>query len=353
MGYGSEYGLYDQSSIYLWKLIDSYNSLETNERKKLKLQIRFAEQYNDKVYDLLNNRDECFVREDSTGTVHIRSATLMDENGRVKVGGLKPEFALNHEDVINIVKRGIDYRTTGRSSIHDQSSRSHSILEFQIVNQNVQELTSLLMEAEATLVPIGKKRDDTYILIQSKSFQQDESGHWVPIPNAVSPEEENLLKDLEDQVMEAEREIARIKLKLQDEMKSYSNITLGGMFVFIDLAGAEYVSNSPTVLILKVNDPSMKIEPKARTGKELKEGQYINGSLLALKECIRSIHSNKQHIPFRNSKLTQILRDYLLAKNAKTLMIGTMSSSNLHEAHAKSTLHYAELVAKSIVNQPS
>jgi hypothetical protein len=58
------------------------------------LQIRFAEQYNDKVYDLLNDREECFVREDSNGTVHIRSATVMDEKGRVKVGGLKPEFAL-------------------------------------------------------------------------------------------------------------------------------------------------------------------------------------------------------------------------------------------------------------------
>ena len=77
----------------------------------------------------------------------------------------------------------------------------------------------------------------------------------------------------------------------------------------------------------------------------MKEGQYINESLLALKECIRSIYLKKQHVPFRNSKLTQILRDYLLGKNAKTLMIGTMSSSNLHEVHAKNTLHFAELVA--------
>ena len=91
----------------------------------------------------------------------------------------------------------------------------------------------------------------------------------------------------------------------------------------------------------------MKTASKNRTGKELKEGQYINESLLALKECIRSIHTKKQHIPFRNSKLTQILRDYLLAKNARTLMIGTMSSSSLHETHAKNTLQYAELVAKA------
>lgn len=243
MGYGMESGLYDLSSINLWKLIDNYNLSEKDEKKKLKLQIRFAEQYNDKVYDLLNKREECFVREDSTGTVQIRSATSVDENGKVRVGGLKPEFALNHEDVIKIVKRGIDNRVTGSSSIHDQSSRSHSILEFQIVNQNVQEIVSALLEAEATLVPIGKKRDDTRIAIQIKSYAKDANGNWVKIPHAISPEEESLLQSLEEQFSEAEKAIVNIKLKLQQEMKSYLNMTLGGMFVFIDLAGAEYVTS--------------------------------------------------------------------------------------------------------------
>lgn len=241
MGYGSESGLYDLSSLNLWKLIDSYNASEKDEKKKLKLQIRFAEQYNDKVYDLLNKREECFVREDSTGTVQIRSATSVDENGKVRVGGLKPEFALHHEDVIKIVKRGIENRVTGSSSIHDQSSRSHSILEFQIVNQNVQEIVAELLEAEATLVPIGKKRDETKIMIQYKSYAKDANGNWVKVPNAVSPEEEKLLQDLEERFAAAEKAIASTKLKLQEEMRSYLNITLGGMFVFIDLAGAEYV----------------------------------------------------------------------------------------------------------------
>jgi hypothetical protein len=66
----------------------------------------------------------------------------------------------------------------------------------------------------------------------------------VLIPGAVSAEEELLLKDLEDQVAAAEKEIAAVKQKIQYELKSYSDITLGGMLVFIDLAGAEYVCNS-------------------------------------------------------------------------------------------------------------
>jgi hypothetical protein len=39
-----------------------------------------------------------------------------------------------------------------------------------------------------------------------------------------------------------------------------------------------------------------------------KERQQINASLLALKECIRSLHGSMPHVPFRNSKLTMLMK---------------------------------------------
>jgi kinesin family protein 18/19 len=38
------------------------------------------------------------------------------------------------------------------------------------------------------------------------------------------------------------------------------------------------------------------------------EGASINRSLLALSSCINALCEGKKHIPFRNSKLTQLLK---------------------------------------------
>ena len=64
------------------------------------------------------------------------------------------------------------------------------------------------------------------------------------------------------------------------------------------------------------------------------EGANINKSLLALGNCINILADNSKkgingsnaltHIPYRDSKLTRILKDSL-GGNAKTLMIACVS----------------------------
>ncbi|RUS20696.1 P-loop containing nucleoside triphosphate hydrolase protein [Endogone sp. FLAS-F59071] len=73
------------------------------------------------------------------------------------------------------------------------------------------------------------------------------------------------------------------------------------------------------------------------------EGAEINKSLLALKECIRALDQGKTHTPFRQSKLTQVLKDSFVG-NSRTCMIATISPNNSNSEHTLNTLRYADRV---------
>ncbi|XP_019167216.1 PREDICTED: kinesin-like protein KIN-8A isoform X2 [Ipomoea nil] len=71
------------------------------------------------------------------------------------------------------------------------------------------------------------------------------------------------------------------------------------------------------------------------------EGANINRSLLALSSCINALVEGKKHIPYRNSKLTQLLKDSL-GGACNTVMIANISPSNLVFGETQNTLHWAD-----------
>ncbi|KAI3383961.1 hypothetical protein SNEBB_006870 [Seison nebaliae] len=74
------------------------------------------------------------------------------------------------------------------------------------------------------------------------------------------------------------------------------------------------------------------------------EGAEINRSLLALKECIRALGREDNHIPFRGSTLTKVLRDSFIQTQSKVCMIATISPGNSDVEHTLNTLRYADRV---------
>ncbi|WZZ57962.1 hypothetical protein YC2023_058069 [Brassica napus] len=101
---------------------------------------------------------------------------------------------------------------------------------------------------------------------------------------------------------------------------------LYGNLHLVDLAGSERVDRSEV------------------TGDRLKEAQHINKSLSALGDVIFSLASKNSHVPYRNSKLTQLLQSSLGGR-AKTLMFVQLNPDVISYSESMSTLKFAERVS--------
>ncbi|NXH41201.1 KI18A protein, partial [Dicaeum eximium] len=118
--------------------------------------------------------------------------------------------------------------------------------------------------------------------------------------------------------------VFQIYLRQQDKTASINqNIRIAKMSL-IDLAGSE-----------RANATSAK-------GARFVEGTNINRSLLALGNVINALADpkSKKHIPYRNSKLTRLLKDSL-GGNCRTIMIAAISPSSLFYDDTYNTLKYA------------
>ncbi|XP_010080493.1 PREDICTED: kinesin-like protein KIF7, partial [Pterocles gutturalis] len=109
-------------------------------------------------------------------------------------------------------------------------------------------------------------------------------------------------------------------------------------FNFVDLAGSE------------------RIVKTGNTGERLKESIQINSGLLALGNVISALGDPRRkssHIPYRDSKITRILKDSL-GGNAQTVMIACVSPSSSDFDESLNTLNYASraqnIQNKAVVN---
>ncbi|XP_058069556.1 kinesin-like protein KIN-8B isoform X2 [Magnolia sinica] len=107
----------------------------------------------------------------------------------------------------------------------------------------------------------------------------------------------------------------------------YRGQVLRGKLALVDLAGSERASETNS------------------GGQKLRDGANINRSLLALANCINALGKQQKkglaYVPYRNSKLTRILKDGL-SGNSQTIMVATISPADNQYHHTVNTLKYAD-----------
>ncbi|CAK8539422.1 unnamed protein product [Lathyrus sativus] len=97
--------------------------------------------------------------------------------------------------------------------------------------------------------------------------------------------------------------------------------------VVVDLAGSE------------------RIDKSGSEGHMLEEAKSINLSLSALGKCINSLAENSTHVPFRDSKLTRLLRDSF-GGTARTSLVITIGPSPRHRGETASTIMFGQRAMK-------
>lgn len=114
----------------------------------------------------------------------------------------------------------------------------------------------------------------------------------------------------------------------------------GGVLRVVDLAGSE-----------------RNFETQMHTRQMAERGGHINYSLLMLKECARIMHLNRQrleeggakpqHVPFRSSRLTHLLRCCFEDDTHRTAVVATLSPSPVDVEHSLNTLQHVCMMRAS------
>ena len=223
------YGITPRAVYQIFNIFKDFERSGT----KWKLTLSYIEIYNEKVKCLLSKKDGLKIREDPNEGFVIPEKESMDCNSPLAVF-----------EGINLASKN---RATGATNQNERSSRSHAILQLELIYNSI------------------------------------------------------------------------------DGLVRKSHLSL------VDLAGSERIAKT------------------GAEGQRLKEAQKINQSLTTLGMVIMSLTTQGcKHIPFRNSKLTLILKDSL-GGSSKTTLLCTASRLKRHSEESIQTLYFASR-AKTIKN---
>uniref|UniRef100_A0A1I7T343 Kinesin-like protein n=1 Tax=Caenorhabditis tropicalis TaxID=1561998 RepID=A0A1I7T343_9PELO len=109
-------------------------------------------------------------------------------------------------------------------------------------------------------------------------------------------------------------------IKAQQES---TGISTSSVLKLVDLAGSERAKESGVV------------------GQQFKEMTNINQSLSALQKCISMQKARSQHVPYRDTKLTQVLMDCLGRGNSKTMVVVNINPCNEQATESKRSIEFA------------
>jgi len=210
-----------------------------------------------------------------------------DKRRGVYVEGLSEWVVRSPAEIYGLMQRGGAIRATGETKMNEMSSRSHAVF-----------------------IVIVEQSETVYVDDEGAELSVEEFHKFMQLKMGIKKEQD--MKGMENHVRQSFK-VGKLNL--------------------VDLAGSERVRLS------------------GATGQRLEESKQINRSLAALGNVISALTEAKsrQHIPYRDSRLTRMLEDSL-GGNCKTTMMAMVSPAFEAMQETISTLKFANR-AKNIKNE--
>ncbi|KAM6163559.1 kinesin-like protein KIF18B [Rhynchocyon petersi] len=220
---------------------------------------------------------------------------------------------------------GIMYLTTmelyRRLEARQEEKRFEVLISYQeVYNEQIHDL----LEPKG---PLAIREDpDKGVVVQGLSFHQPTSAEQLL--EMLTRGNRNRTQHPTDANATSSRShaIFQIFVKQQDRVPGLTQAFQVAKMSLIDLAGSERASSTHA------------------KGERLREGANINRSLLALINVLNALadaKGRKSHVPYRDSKLTRLLKDSI-GGNCRTVMIAAVSPSSLAYEDTYNTLKYAD-----------
>uniref|UniRef100_A0A8P4GKY1 Kinesin-like protein n=1 Tax=Dicentrarchus labrax TaxID=13489 RepID=A0A8P4GKY1_DICLA len=217
---------------------------------------------------------------------------------------------------------GVMYRTM--KDLFQRMDDAKEEKEFAVAFSYLEVYNEQIRDLLANVGPLAVREDSSKgVVVQGLTLHQPKSAEHIL--EALDSGNRNRTQHPTDMNATSSRSHAVFQIYLRQKDKTASlnpNVCVAKMSL-IDLAGSERASATNA------------------KGARLREGANINRSLLALGNVINALADPKKtHIPYRDSKLTRLLKDSL-GGNCRTVMIANVgpSSSTYDDTH--NTLKYA------------
>ncbi|KAJ3033203.1 kinesin-like protein Klp5, partial [Rhizophlyctis rosea] len=221
--------------------------------------------------------------------------------------------------IIFLTMNDLFTKITARSQTHHIES---TVSYLEVYNENIRDLLS---PSQTTYLDL--REDDNTSRVVVANLSEHRPKHVTDVMALLMRGNENRTRAPTEANAVSSRSHAVLQICVRSRERT---VGVGGSvgwkvatLSIIDLAGSERASVTKN------------------KGERLLEGANINRSLLALGNCINALCSDKpNHVPYRDSKLTRLLK-YSLSGNCKVVMIANLSPSSLHYDETHNTLKYA------------